>query len=327
MFNPAFAPRIMSQVAYRQVTGSVLMVRPAHFGWNVQTAVDNVFQQRSSDLSQQEIQELALQEFDALVDKLRAHSIRVVVIESDDLQETPDSVFPNNWISFHEDSRVALFPMFSQNRRKERRLDIIRNLADHEGFKLGQIQDYSFYESQEKFLEGTGSLVLDREHRKAYAALSNRTNPEVLKQFCSEFAYDPVTFEAFSTHHGKRVPIYHTNVMMNVGEGLAVLCAQSIDDPDQRTIVIQNLESTGKELVFITEDQNGQFAGNMLQLRNAKSERFLVMSDQAYHSLNQDQIAVLEKHSKIIHSRLDTIESNGGGSARCMIAEIFLPNQ
>lgn len=327
MFNSSVVPRIMKELAYRQVTGSVLMVRPAHFGWNVQTAIDNVFQQRSVDLSDHEIQKIALEEFDALVEKLRTHSIRVVVVQSDELEQTPDSVFPNNWVSFHEDGRVALFPMFSQNRRKERRIDIIQNLADHEGFKLSQIQDYSFYESQDKFLEGTGSLVLDREHRKAYAALSNRTNPDVVNQFCSEFFYDPVIFNAFSTKNGQRVPIYHTNVMMNVGEGFAVLCAQSIDDPDQRSEVVQKLESAGKEVVFISEDQNTRFAGNMLQLRNTEDERFLVMSDQAYDSLQPEQIQVLEKHSRIIHSRLDVIESNGGGSARCMIAEIFLPNQ
>ena len=198
MLDPTIESGMMTNVAYSQVTSSVLMVRPVHFGWNVQTALDNVFQHRSSALSEEEIQKLALEEFDTLVEKLRACAIQVVIVESQDLKNSPDAVFPNNWVSFHSDGRVALFPMFSPNRRKERRANMIMDLAKQEGFHLGKVEDYSFYEIEDKFLEGTGSMVLDREHRKAYAALSNRTNTEVLNQFCSDFEYDQVIFEAFS---------------------------------------------------------------------------------------------------------------------------------
>ncbi len=317
----------MREVAYSQITNAVLMIRPAHFRWNVQTADDNIFQQRTPGLSDEDIQGSALREFDNLVEKLRAHQIQVVVFQSDDLQDTPDSIFPNNWVSFHNDGSVALFPMLSQSRRRERRMDIIRNLADQHGFNLRTIKDYSSYELEHKFLEGTGSMVLDRENRNVYAALSHRTNRDVLDRFCLDFNYNPVIFRAFTDYYGKRVPIYHTNVMMNVGEGFAVICAQSIDDPHQRTTVIQNLEKSGKEVVLISEDQNGRYAGNMLQLYGLNNERFLIMSDQAFDSLDMEQLGVLRKHTKIIHSGLNTIESIGGGSARCMIAEIFLPTE
>jgi len=311
----------------RQITNAIMMVRPARFGLNPQTAMDNHFQLGSKNLSPDQIQDRALVEFDNLVTALRKKSIQVMVVESDQMEDTPDSIFPNNWVSFHADGRVALFPMYTENRRKERRVDILKRLVGHEGYAVSSIVDYSHHEQADRFLEGTGSMVLDRESRRAYAALSNRTDISVLNQFCQDFDFEPITFSAYSTLKGQRHPIYHTNVMMNIGIGFAVICDSSIDDLAERSRVIQSLKHSGKEVVVISEDQNANFAGNMLQLENPRHKRFLVMSTRAYKSLKPDQISTLEGYNQIIHSPLNIIEDNGGGSARCMIAEIFLLHQ
>jgi hypothetical protein len=248
------------------------------------------------------------------------------VVEDTLEPNTPDSIFPNNWISFHENGDVALYPMFAENRRAERREDILDTLED-EGFKINQIVDYTSAEEDNVFLEGTGSLLLDRENGKAYCALSPRADEEVMIEFCEDFELTPVIFEAFQTVNGERKLIYHTNVMMCLGDTFAVICADSIDDKKERKMVLDSLRGDDKEIILITEEQVNNFAGNMLEVKGENDKRFLVMSESAYKSLTKKQIAQLEAHVEIIHSSLDTIEACGGGSARCMMAEIFLPKE
>ena len=248
-----------------------------------------------------------------------------VVVESDDeLVDTPDSIFPNNWVSFHSNGDVALYPMFAENRRKERRDEVFIRL-ENEGFKIENIVDYTSAEDEGVFLEGTGSLILDRVNRKAYCALSPRADEDLFIEFCEDFEYTPVVFVANQTVEGKRLPIYHTNVMMCLAETFAVICLDSIDDKKERKNVIKHLKEDGKEVIAIYEAQMHQFAGNMLQLRGKNGKRYLIMSEAAHKSLTQDQINKIEKHCPIISSSLETIETCGGGSARCMMAEVFLP--
>lgn len=308
-----------------QSTSSVLMIRPAHFRSNEQTAVNNFFQ-ADSEVKVIDLNAKAQAEFDALVAKLTHAGIEVVVVNDTTDTDTPDAVFPNNWISFHENGDIVLYPMFAENRRLERREDIIEILED-QGFVVEEIMDYSAAEEDGYFLEGTGSMVLDRVNKKCYAALSDRTDEELTIEFCEDYEYNPVIFEAFQTVDGNRVPIYHTNVMMSVGTDFAVICHEAIDDKKERKMVLENLKDDGKEVILITEKQMHHFAGNMLEVANAKGEKFVVMSSQAYESLTKNQIQSLEKYAQIIHSDLTTIETNGGGSARCMIAEVFLPKE
>ncbi len=308
----------------KQVTDTILMVRPVDFHFNHETAKNNYYQKNDVDSSEMTINELATKEFDSFVDTLRSKGINVIVV--DDLADpvTPDSIFPNNWVSFHEDGSVGLYPMFAENRRLERRSDIIETLRD-EGFKVSQIKDLTEAEMDGEYLEGTGSMVLDRENKIAYAAISVRTSKEVLKDFCKGFGYEAVDFVAYQTANNQRLPIYHTNVMMCVADQFAILCANAISDMVERDKVIDRLEITGKELVYISERQKYNFAGNMLQLANADGDKFTVMSSAAYESLSEDQIEIIKKYGGIIHSSLSTIERLGGGSARCMMAEVFLP--
>ncbi len=308
----------------KQTTNSILMIRPVAFRMNEQTTVNNYYQKVLDGLSPENVNKKAQQEFDTFVTKLRKAGVNVTVVEDTLEPNTPDSIFPNNWISFHENGDVALYPMFAENRRAERREDILDTLED-EGFQINQIVDYTSAEEDDVFLEGTGSLLLDRENGKAYCALSPRADEEVMIEFCEDFELTPVIFEAFQTVNGERKLIYHTNVMMCMGDTFAVICADCIDDKKERKMVLDSLRGDDKEIILITEDQVNNFAGNMLEVKGKNDERFVVMSESAYKSLTKKQIAQLEAHVEIIHSSLDTIEACGGGSARCMMAEIFLP--
>jgi hypothetical protein len=308
----------------KQTTNSILMIRPVAFRMNEQTAVNNYYQKVLDGLSPETVNAKAQQEFDTFVNKLRKVGVNVTVVEDTLEPNTPDSIFPNNWISFHENGDVVLYPMFAENRRAERREDILDILED-DGFEINQIMDYTLAEEDNVFLEGTGSLLLDRENGKAYCALSPRADEELMIEFCEDFEFTPVIFEAFQTVNGERKLIYHTNVMMCLGDTFAVICADCIDDKKERKMVLDSLRGDDKEVILITEDQVNNFAGNMLEVKGKNDERFLVMSESAYKSLTKKQIAQLEAHVEIIHSSLDTIEACGGGSARCMMAEIFLP--
>lgn len=308
----------------KQITNSILMIRPVAFRMNEQTAVNNYYQKVLEGLLPTTVNAKAQQEFDAFVDKLTAVGIDVTVVDDILSPDTPDSIFPNNWISFHENGDVALYPMFAKNRRAERREEIL-DILEEKGFEINNIMDYTSAEDDGFFLEGTGSLLLDRENSKAYCALSPRADEELFIEFCEDFDYAPVLFEAFQSVDGERKLIYHTNVMMCLGETFAVICADCIDDKKERKMVLDNLKENGKEIILITEEQVNNFAGNMLVVRGSDDKRFLVMSKSAHQSLTPKQITQLEKHAEILSSSLDTIEACGGGSARCMMAEIFLP--
>lgn len=308
----------------KQTTNSILMIRPVAFRMNEQTAVNNYYQKVIDGLLPATVNAKAQQEFDDFVIKLRAVGVKVIVVNDTLNPDTPDSIFPNNWVSFHENGDAAMYPMFAENRRAERREEILDQLEE-EGFKIENIVDYTSAEEDGYFLEGTGSLLLDRANQKAYCALSPRADEELFIEFCEDFDYAPVIFEAFQTVNGERKLIYHTNVMMCLGETFAVICSECIDDKKERKMVLDNLKEDGKEVILITEAQVNNFAGNMLEVRGADNARYLIMSAAAHQSLTDKQIAQLEKHATILSSSLDTIEACGGGSARCMMAEIFLP--
>jgi hypothetical protein len=308
----------------KQTTNSILMIRPVAFRMNEQTAVNNYYQKVLDGLLPATVNLKAQQEFDAFVEKLKSVGVDVTVFDDTLNPDTPDSIFPNNWISFHENGDVALYPMFADNRRRERREEIL-DVLEEKGFQIENIVDYTSAEEDGFFLEGTGSLLLDRVNGIAYCALSPRADEELFIEFCEDFDYAPVLFEAFHTVNGERKLIYHTNVMMCLGETFAVICADSIDDKKERKMVLDSLKKDEKEVVLITEDQVNNFAGNMLEVRGANDKRFLVMSSAAHKCLTDKQILQLEKHAEILSSSLDTIEACGGGSARCMMAEIFLP--
>lgn len=308
----------------KQTTNSILMIRPVAFRMNEQTVVNNYYQKVLDELLPATVNAKAQQEFDAFVEKLTAVGVDVIVVDDTLNPDTPDSVFPNNWISFHENGDVALYPMFAENRRHERREEIL-DLLEEKGFVINNIVDYTSAEEDGFFLEGTGSLLLDRANAKAYCALSPRADEELFIEFCEDFDYAPVIFEAFQTVDSERKLIYHTNVMMCLGDTFAVICSDCIDDKKERKMVLDHLKVDGKEVILITEAQMNNFAGNMLEVRGANDKRYLVMSAAAHQSLTPKQIAQLEKHAEILSSSLDTIEACGGGSARCMMAEIFLP--
>ena len=309
-----------------QSTSSVFMVRPHSFRKNEETATNNHYQRDIAQASPEEIIERAQEEFDGLVDQLKAAGVEVVVFDEAEPHETPDALFPNNWISTHADGTVALYPMFAPNRRTERREDVPLVLEHQFGFDVRQIIDFTEFESHNKFLEGTGSIVLDRVNRKAYAALSDRTDARALEHFCDQLDFEPVAFQAFQTVDNQRLPIYHTNVMMSIGSGYAVVCLDCIDSDDERKQVVDAIAQDGLELIAITEEQVIQFAGNMLELTGDEGP-VLVMSASAYQSLVPGQIEKLQQHTTLLHAPLPTIETCGGGSARCMIAEIHLPKQ
>ena len=306
-----------------QITNTILMIRPISFRMNEQTAVNNYFME-DIDMKNQEINGKAQEEFDAFVSVLKNKGVNVIVVQDTKEPDTPDSVFPNNWISFHANGTVGVYPMFAENRREERRDDIFDTLEEN-GFKINDIIDYTSAEEEELFLEGTGSILIDRVNKKAYCALSERADEELFIEFCEDFDFFPVIFTANQSVDGKRLPIYHTNVMMALAENFVVICADSIDDKKERKNVLDHLKKDGKEIIIITEQQMHHFAGNMLQVLGGNDKRYMVMSSAAYHSLTKDQVAQIEKHCGILHSSLHTIETCGGGSARCMMAEVFLP--
>ena len=309
----------------KQTTNSILMIRPVAFRMNEQTVVNNYYQKVLDELSPETVNAKAQAEFDNFVIKLRKVGVNVIVVDDTLEPSTPDSIFPNNWISFHENGEVVYYPMFAENRRAERRDDIL-DILEKEGFIINEgIMDYTSAEDDGIFLEGTGSLLLDRENGKAYCALSPRADEELMIEFCEDFEFTPVLFEAFQTVNGERKLIYHTNVMMCLGDTFAVICADCIDDKKERKMVLDSLRGDDKEVILITEEQVNNFAGNMLEVKGKDDKRFLVMSESAFKSLTKKQIGQLEAHVEIIHASLDTIEACGGGSARCMMAEIFLP--
>lgn len=295
----------------------LLLIRPVNFGFNAETAVNNSFQVNSTG----NVQQKALIEFDGLVSLLAENKLSLTVIADTEIPHTPDSIFPNNWISFHEDGTVIIYPMFAANRRLEKKPHILDKLK--EIFHITAVKDLSRYETKNLFLEGTGSMVLDRENRIAYASLSPRTDKHILDEFCSMAGYTPCSFTSMDNSGN---PIYHTNVMMCVAANFAVICLEAIRDEQERLMVSGSLTGSGKEIIGISLQQMNAFAGNMLQVRNSEGELLLVMSSQAFGSLNKTQVSKLEKFSRIIHTPLDTIESYGGGSARCMMAEIFNKN-
>ncbi|PRX45270.1 citrulline utilization hydrolase CtlX [Salegentibacter salegens] len=305
----------------RQITDTILMVRPVAFRMNEQTAVNNYFQK---DLTADNVNERAQAEFDEFASKLKKVGVNVIVVDDKQEDDTPDSIFPNNWVSFHENGHIALYPMFAENRRKERRMEYFAKLEEN-GFKITQIIDYTSAEEHDLFLEGTGSLLLDRQNQKAYCALSPRADEDLLIEFCEDFEFTPVIFNANQSVGGKRKAIYHTNVMMCLAENFTVICLDTIDDSKERKNVLKHLKNDGKEVITITEAQMHEFAGNMLQVQGAFDKKYLVMSARAHGSLNQEQISKIEKHCEILSSDLDVIETCGGGSARCMMAEVFLP--
>ncbi|AXT56373.1 amidinotransferase [Aquimarina sp. AD1] len=309
----------------KQITNTIVMIRPVKFRMNEQTAVNNYYQNSSSS-STEDVHIKAQNEFDGFVEKLKSIGVNVVVIDDKEENDTPDSIFPNNWVSFHENGDIGLYPMFAVNRRRERRPEIL-DIIEDTGFEIKNIVDYTSAEEDDVFLEGTGSLVLDRVNKKAYCALSPRADEELLIEFCEDFEYTPVIFTAYQTVKGERLAIYHTNVMMGIGETFAVVCVDCIDDKKERKNLLNHLKNDGKEIISITEAQVNNFAGNMLQVIGANDKRYLVMSSAAYNSLSKDQVSKIKKHCEIVHSDLGTIEELGGGSARCMMAEVFLPRK
>ncbi len=310
----------------KQITDTLMMIRPADFQLNKETAVNNYFMQGMEGVSSSEIQEKAAREFDNFVEKLRGVGIIVHVFQDALDEETPDSIFPNNWVSFHDDGRLIIYPMYAENRRKERKLRVYDDLRVH--FEITEICDQLLHsENEGKFLEATGSLIFDCENRIAYAALSERTHPDLLREFSEMTGYSIMSFVANQTVGNNRMPIYHTNVMMCIGEGFALICADTIDDMGSRQMILDSLINGGKEIVLISEEQMEHFAGNMLQVKNVNNERFVVMSQSAYDSLESGQKKVLSKHGTLLSSPIPTIETLGGGSARCMMAEIFLPKK
>lgn len=307
-----------------QATNNILMIRPVAFRMNEQTAVNNYYQKVLDNMLPETVQAKALQEFDTFVSKLRSVGVNVIVVEDTLEPNTPDSIFPNNWISFHHSGTVGLYPMFAPNRRLERREDVL-DILEQKGFEIKNTIDYTSAEAENLFLEGTGSLVLDRVNRKVYCALSPRADEDLLIEFCEDFEYTPVIFTAYQTVEKQRLAIYHTNVIMCVAPQFAVVCLDCIDDKKERKNIIKHLKDDGKEIIAITEEQVTNFAGNMLAVLGADDKEYIVMSASAYKSLKPKQIESLEKYATILYSNANTIEACGGGSVRCMMAEVYLP--
>jgi len=300
-----------------QTTSHILMIQPVNFGYNAETAVNNAFQVAGNDAG---AQEKAAEEFQQFVAVLRKNGVDVTVVKDTPEPYTPDSIFPNNWVSFHSDGTVMLYPMYAMNRRLERKQHVLDTIKNK--FNITRQVDLSGYESENIFLEGTGSMVLDRDNKIAYACLSPRTEKKVLDDFCNKAGYKPIAFTSVD-ENGKE--IYHTNVMMCVADKYVVICLDSIRDKKEKQFVTDTINKSGKSIIDISYHQMNHFAGNMLQVENNEGEKLLVMSSQAYQSLTKEQVSELEKYNKIVHSSLTTIETNGGGSARCMMAEVHLP--
>ncbi len=301
------------------ISNKILMIEPVAFGFNPETATNNYFQKEST---REDAQTQALAEFQNMVELLRSKSIEVIIIQDTLEPHTPDSIFPNNWISFHEDGTFVTYPMFAVNRRTERREDIIEYLYNR-GFHASKRIDYSNFENNQIFLEGTGSVVLDRKHRRAYACLSPRTNRELFLRFCEDLGYKPIYFDALHQVGGDMRPIYHTNVMMAIGSTYAVICLESIVNQEQREMVGRELQTTGHDVIEITSEQMNRFAGNMLEIKALDGALYLCLSQSAYNALSEAQRTQLARHAQLLIIPIPTIEALGGGSVRCMMAELF----
>lgn len=308
----------------KQYTDTLMMVEPINFRYNKETASNNYYQKKVDQLTDEKIQAQALKEFNDFVGLLKSHKINVITIKDTANPNTPDSIFPNNWISFHSSGNIGIYPMFAENRRLERREDIF-DLLEKNNFVIKNIIDYSVAENDNLFLEGTGSMILDRENKKVYASISKRTDCDLLMEFCDDFEYLPIIFNSYQTVGGVRERIYHTNVMMSIADKYAIVCLDAIDDKKEKKSLIKSLEEDKKEIISISEAQVEQFAGNTLQVSSTNNDKFLIMSRSAYKSFSKNQLSKIEKYNPIIHSKLDIIETCGGGSARCMLAEVFLP--
>ena len=304
----------------KQCANTLLMVRPANFGYNPETADNNVFQSNNDSRSIEEIAAMAMKEFDELLSRLEDASIEVVVIEDSVQPKKTDAVFPNNWFTTHDDGRIILYPMNSPNRRLERRTDIIDNLQ--ETYEVSEVKSYAAHEDKGVILEGTGSMIIDRPNEIIYACLSQRTDQRLLDDLAAELGgYEVMGFVAVDD---QGVPYYHTNVIMTLGDDLAIICLESIADPNERARVEEKLKSTGKVIVDISRSQVLKYCGNMLQVNNTKGEQYMVMSQSARDHLTPSQISQIESYVTILSSPIDIIEEYGGGSARCMLAELFL---
>ncbi|MBK5271749.1 MAG: amidinotransferase [Bacteroidia bacterium] len=300
------------------LASTILMIRPAAFGFNEETEEDNFFQ-FNTNIGNHDLQHKAEGEFDNMVEKLMHYGISVIVINDTKEPAKPDAIFPNNWLSTSPDGVVSVFSMFAPNRRAEKRDDILKKLKEQ--FVVKNIQNLSEFEKEGRFLEGTGSMVIDHENKMIYASISERTNMPVLEKFVSANGYQAIVFIA-TDKNGRH--IYHTNIMMSIGENFAVLCEESIDEEWELIAVRQLLESTGHTIIPITREQMHCFAGNMLQLQNNKGDKFLVLSQTAFNSLRKEQKQMLEAYSQLMPIDIPIIEKVGGGSVRCMMAEVFL---
>ncbi len=302
-------------------TDTVFMIEPVAFDYNPETAVNNLFQQVSTSETK-ETQQLALHEFKNMVHLLRNAGIKVITIKDTLSPHTPDSIFPNNWVSFHPNNHVILYPMFAENRRLERRMEILHEIETELNRKF-HYTDYTQYEKENIILEGTGSYVPDRENKIAYACLSPRTHKDLFQKFCKDNGYQAVIYNATQKINDTLHPIYHTNVVMCVTNKYVIICLDVVRDEEERKMLIRTIEKSGKEVFEITEYQMNQFSGNMLQLKNKNNEPFLALSSSAHQSLTKEQIEKLENSFELLICEIPTIEKYGGGSARCMIAEIF----
>ena len=305
-----------------QSTSNILMIKPLGFGFNKETSSNNYFQSTNLNYSKSKIIEKANFEFDSFVKVLREKRVEVMVYNN---EENPDAVFPNNWFSTHKDGSVFLYPMFAKNRRSERKIEIFDSLVNDYSFKINNIENLSFHESDQMFLEGTGSMVLDRLNHIVYASISERTSLKLLSSFCKKINYKLIYFKSYHKVLYKTPLIYHTNVMMSIATSFCIICLEAITDLSEKEIVVESLKKTGKSIIEISLNQINQFAGNMLEVKDVNNKKYLVMSTSAFNSLSKNQINKIKKFTKIIHSPLNTIEKYGGGSARCMMAEIFLP--
>ena len=307
-----------------QSTSNILMIKPLGFGFNKETSSNNYFQSTNLNYSKSKIIEKANFEFDSLVKLLRENGVEVIVFEN---EENPDAVFPNNWFSTHKDGTVFLYPMFAENRRSERKIEFFDSLVNDYSFKINNIENLSFNESDQIFLEGTGSMVLDRVNHIVYASISERTSLKLLSSFCEKSNYKLIHFKSYHKALDKSLLIYHTNVMMSIATSFCVICLEAITDLSEKEIVVESLKKTGKAIIEISLNQINQFAGNMLEVKDVNNNKYLVMSTSAFNTLYKSQINKIREFTNIIHSPLDTIEKYGGGSARCMMAEIFLPKK
>lgn len=318
MFYTSFKTRNMSQI-----TNNILMVRPTGFTYNEETAVNNHFQNPIKNINSKKVTENAIKEFDEMVALLDNKGVSVHVVDSKGNKNNPDAVFPNNWFSIHEDGTRIIYPMFAKSRRKERNLDIFKSLEKNILFNFKKNIDLTFYEDENLFLEGTGSMVLDRVNKIAYATLSQRTSLKVLRDFSKTMRYKLVYFDSFHDSKDKKSPIYHTNVMLSVGNHFAVVCSNTISDRIEKFKLLESFEISGKEVVEISVSQMNNFAGNILQVMGSNETPLIVISKTAFNSMEKAELSKLEKYGELIVPSLETIETYGGGSARCMMAELF----